>query len=75
MQDYWIEMAKAGDYKYIVACGDSFDMSYYPCYCKTKKEADRKASEIRRSSMQSVFEIYEVAQLIREYEREYKEDD
>lgn len=59
-QDEWIEEAQRNGYKYIVGCGDTYDYSYYPCYCKTKEEADEKARSIRSSPMQKVFEIIEV---------------
>ena len=74
MRQEWIDSARAQGCRFIVGCGDSFDNSYYPCYCKTKKEADREADRVRRSSMQTVFEIYEVEGLNRKYERDYEED-
>lgn len=74
-QDEWIEQAKREGYSYIVGCGDSFDNSYYPCFCKTKEEAEQKAREVRASSMQTVFEIIEVKKTKRAYKREYTKAD
>ncbi|HUS49397.1 MAG TPA: hypothetical protein VMZ91_04490 [Candidatus Paceibacterota bacterium] len=56
----WIEIAKGGNYEFIISVCDTFDWDDYPVFCKNKEEVLKESRQYNGVNMQKINEIIQI---------------